>query len=155
MMCIVKGKRRALIANHRHRGTAIMTCMVLLGFAGIAVAAMATHIAADAGRTRHNIADAQIRQLLTFAAIDLQQRLPVNDDDAIEEPVEFALPADLVTNPSSAATVTASRQPSAADQVRYKITAMMGTRGHAQVVTFAKSGNAWKLIAATLDRRAW
>lgn len=145
------GRSRAIY--RRERGAAIMMCMILLAFVGVAVGAMAAHISADANRTRHSIADAQVRQLLTYAAIDLQRRLPTQDNNsAIEEPVEFALPGELSND---GATLTALRLLAADGPVQFKITVTVRTRAMSQVVTYEKTGDTWKLIAATLDRRAW
>lgn len=148
------GRSRAMLTRaRRERGAAIMMCMILITFVGVAAGAMAAHIAADATRTRHSTADAQVRQMLTFATIDIQQRLPTQDNDAaIEEPVEFALPGELAND---GATLTATRLLPDGGLVQFKVTATLGTRAMSQVVTYKKNGDAWNLIAATLDRRAW
>lgn len=145
--------RDMLTRERRERGAAMMMCMILITFVGVAVGAMAAHIGADAKRTKYSTADAQVRQLLTFAAIDLQQRLPTQDNDAaIEGPVEFALPRELL---NEGATLTATRSITDGGPVQFKITATVGTRAMSQLVTYEKTGDVWKLIAATLDRRAW
>ncbi len=152
MMQFVRSDMQMAYPSPRRRGIAIMTCLIMIGFIGIAVAAMAAHLSADAGRTRTADEDAQARQLLTFAAVDLQQRLPRAADDSIEEPVEFALPRALTGNGTK---VAATRLAVQADRLEYRITATIETRGWSQVVVYQKTDNNWAMTEATLDRRTW
>ena len=131
---------------HR-RGFAIMSCLLLIAFIGITVSAMTSHFAAEANRTRHIADDAQLRQLLVAASIDLHARLNGNGRDAVADESAIALPKQLVAD---SPTLSATRQLNEAGRQQFRVTAAHGSRSARQSLEFRKVKDEWQLHAAKL-----
>lgn len=129
---------------NRSGGFAIMTCIIFIGFVGVAIATMTAQFAAEMGRTRHAVDDSQVRQMLTWAAIDLSQRSQIKDFANSDVQIEFSLPKELAArNAKLSATPKINL-----NGLTFAISANLGTRSASQTIEFRKAGQRWKLHAA-------
>jgi len=132
------------------RGLATMSAIMLIGFVGVALMAMTAHFGAEMHRTRHAVRDAQIRQWLTFATVEVTGRLNAGAMGRENQVIPLPTPNNA-TSIAGKVAVTLIQQTDRRMKVR--IEARSETRAGSQVVTWIKQDNAWRVESARLNQR--
>ena len=134
------------------RGLATMSALMLIGFVGVAVMTMTAHFGAENRRTRHTVRDAQIRQWLTFATVEVTGRLNAGSIDSKNKAISLPLP----TNATAIAGNVAATMIQQTDKLAtIRIEARSESRHGSQVVQWIKQDNIWRVESAQLDQRQW
>jgi hypothetical protein len=123
---------------HGRRGFAMILAITLIILVGAALAVMGRAVVAEAARTRNEAADAQLRQLLTAAAVT------ATEDRDLDQNYFVDLPPQLQQAQASVSIAAKHSQ----DVATVTIDAKLGSRSASQTLTFKREGDRWVLTEA-------
>jgi type II secretory pathway component PulK len=130
--------------KHPRRGFGTVIAIVLLLIVAVMLPVIAAEFTANVRRTRSQLEDAQLRQLLTAGAAFAQTQ-------ATEAPTtqrSITLPQELI---DQGASLKVSFARLGNDRVDATVHAMLGKRAMQQTVTFERRDGHWQAVAAMLN----